>query len=251
MTQKILNLFNFRVVVLGLLALIAAFSLWSMAQASGTTISLCVKHSGDSYVIGSGFAHQDCKNNEQLLTFNVTGPQGPQGVPGPTGPQGNPGPTGPEGGGVKIYDANNQVVGYLSEMFNYSGHDYPYFGMLDKNLNVLEEATTESLTPISSIPGVSSINILTYYQNADCTGQVYTVNSSPELSFLLLTKTGDGRRFIVDKSISVSTSINYEGRFYWGSSTCTTESGTLSDPLPLKDVENILNSYARPFHIGL
>ena len=37
-------------------------------------------------------ASQGCANNETALSWSVTGPSGPQGIPGP---QGQPGPTGP------------------------------------------------------------------------------------------------------------------------------------------------------------
>jgi len=38
-----------------------------------------------------------CRADEQAISWNQTGPQGPQGVPGPQGPQGVPGPQGPKG----------------------------------------------------------------------------------------------------------------------------------------------------------
>jgi len=55
------------------------------------------------YMVGEGFKSADCKDNDQLISWNVTGPQGPQGIPGvpgaigPVGPQGLIGLTGADG----------------------------------------------------------------------------------------------------------------------------------------------------------
>ncbi len=83
------------VLVLG----VAVFSLisWTLAQAAGETITVCVKKGGTMYMVGEGFKRADCKDNDQLLSWNVTGPQGIQGlqgVPGAIGPAGPQGPTG-------------------------------------------------------------------------------------------------------------------------------------------------------------
>ena len=82
---KSISLRQFQIIALALVAVIVSLSTWTFTHASGTTISICVKHTGDSYVIGSGFDHSSCKNNEQLLSFNVTGPQGPAGTPACSG----------------------------------------------------------------------------------------------------------------------------------------------------------------------
>ncbi len=86
------------VLVLG----VAVFSLvsWNLAQATGGTITVCVKNEGAMYMIGDGFKRAHCKDNDQLISWGVVGPQGIQGVPGaigPTGPQGPIGLTGTDG----------------------------------------------------------------------------------------------------------------------------------------------------------
>ena len=82
-----------------LLAVVPAFSVASAHAAD--TIHACVqKHSGDTRIVKPG---QPCRPFEQLVVWNVTGPQGPsgpsgpQGVTGPQGPQGPDGPQGPQG----------------------------------------------------------------------------------------------------------------------------------------------------------
>jgi len=40
---------------------------------------------------------QKCSSKDQQITWNQTGPAGPQGIPGPAGAQGVPGPMGPQG----------------------------------------------------------------------------------------------------------------------------------------------------------
>jgi type VI secretion system secreted protein Hcp len=90
-----------------LLAVVPAFSVASAHAAD--TIHACVqKHSGDTRIVKPG---QPCRPFEQLVVWNVTGPQGPSGPGGPQGvaglqglqglqgAEGAQGPAGPAGGG--------------------------------------------------------------------------------------------------------------------------------------------------------
>jgi type VI protein secretion system component Hcp len=73
-----------------LLLLAPAFAA-SPSQAADT-IHACVKRfSGDTRIVRPG---QSCRIGEQLVVWNVAGPQGPA---GPAGPQGSAGPQGPQG----------------------------------------------------------------------------------------------------------------------------------------------------------
>src|SRR5262249_42711914 len=58
--------------------------------ASAETIVTCVSSSGSIHATTSGV----CGLNQQLVIWNVVGPQGPQ---GPSGPSGAAGPIGPSG----------------------------------------------------------------------------------------------------------------------------------------------------------
>lgn len=78
-------------------------SFWSYAQASGE-ITVCVAQNGTVQIVGvGGFTSNDCTTNDTLLSWNVAGPQGLQGIQGPkgdtgaTGPKGNPGAQGLKG----------------------------------------------------------------------------------------------------------------------------------------------------------
>ena len=76
---------------------------------AATALSICVKQNGLMYVIGSGFRKVDCKPNDRIIDFGLSGSNGPtgaigaMGVTGPvgttgaTGVVGEPGPTGPTG----------------------------------------------------------------------------------------------------------------------------------------------------------
>lgn len=97
-----------RVALVGVAALAAA----AAPAFAADTIHACVKKlSGDTRIVKPG---QGCRPFEQLVIWNVAGPQGPagpagpqgiagpqglQGVEGPQGPQGPEGPQGPGGGG--------------------------------------------------------------------------------------------------------------------------------------------------------
>jgi hypothetical protein len=98
---------------------------WSYTRAEGEQISVCVKKSGLVYVIGDEFRRQDCKKNDSLLSWNITGTQGPKGDKGDKGDQGDVGPMGPQGergekgdsgqgeASLHLYDANGQDLGKL------------------------------------------------------------------------------------------------------------------------------------------
>ena len=77
--------------------LVAGLFSWTFASTSDPMITACVKNDGILYVVGEGFKRADCKNNDQLLSWNIGGPRGPQGVPGIAGPVGAQGPQGVPG----------------------------------------------------------------------------------------------------------------------------------------------------------
>lgn len=129
---------------------IAVVSLFTIqkSHAETTTIYGCYQEKTGQLRIVSG--PKQCKKNEQSISWNQAGPQGPQGEVGPSGAQGPPGEQGPEGkqgpvgtqgetgqkgekgdtgaqgpqgepgeqglpgtGVVKVYDATNQYIGVL------------------------------------------------------------------------------------------------------------------------------------------
>lgn len=69
----------------------------SVVRAEVSAITVCVKNNGAVYLIGEGFRRADCKRSDKLLSWNIVGPQGPQGVPGVAGPVGAKGDIGPQG----------------------------------------------------------------------------------------------------------------------------------------------------------
>jgi hypothetical protein len=75
-------------------AIIATSVPYALAS-SNDSMTLCIKNSGATFVVGEGFKKGDCKKNEQLVTVflhaGVTGPQGPADNKGPLG---NKGPQG-------------------------------------------------------------------------------------------------------------------------------------------------------------
>jgi len=86
-------------------------------------IHACVqRHTGQTRIVRAGEA---CRPSEQLVVWNVTGPQGPagpagpqgltgpQGPEGPAGPMGPEGPAGPPGSGGGSGTSGKQVVGQL------------------------------------------------------------------------------------------------------------------------------------------
>lgn len=66
-----------------------------------TSLTFCLKNNGAVYVVGQGFKKADCKNNDRLVSLDLSGigssGVGASGPPGPQGPAGNIGPSGPQG----------------------------------------------------------------------------------------------------------------------------------------------------------
>lgn len=109
--------------VLGALAVVLALGGGAVAAIPGSdgSVSACYSTKNGSVRIIDAEAGATCKSKERSITWNQTGPpgpqgdrgpsgpegprgepgptgaQGPQGEPGPAGPQGEPGPTGPAG----------------------------------------------------------------------------------------------------------------------------------------------------------
>ena len=87
-----------RTIVLGsavFISLLGVIAYASIPDADGV-IHVCYRTSNGSLrVIDT--AVESCGGNELPLSFNQSGPEGPQGPAGPQGPQGVPGPVGPQG----------------------------------------------------------------------------------------------------------------------------------------------------------
>lgn len=152
---------------------------WAYAEVGSGQLSACVKKDGDVRVLIPGFTGSNCKKDERLVRWNITGPQGPKGekgdagVPGvngqggATGPQGPVGPmgaqgeqglpgkdgsngqdgapgpkgdTGTPGMNLHLYDANNQDLGI------YIGPDPVNFA--DRSYKVLDPSSSTFFTVV-------------------------------------------------------------------------------------------------------
>lgn len=79
--------------VLGTVALLAGGA-WVYAQATDGVINACVKKDGSTRILLPGITSSTCNKGEQLVTWNIMGPQGPKGDKGEQGVQGEPGAPG-------------------------------------------------------------------------------------------------------------------------------------------------------------
>ena len=70
---------------------IAVATAWTQIPNGNGVFHACYKANGDVRLVAGA---SDCRNNEEHVAWNRTGPQG---VAGPTGPQGQTGATGPQG----------------------------------------------------------------------------------------------------------------------------------------------------------
>ena len=225
--------------VVGLMAVISGLGYWSIAQAEGTEISMCVKQSGASYVIGTGFQNQSCKNNEQLLSFNVQGLTGPQGVQGPIGPQG------PEGASVKLYDANDEIIGYYYPLLTGTGNSVFYstkfkaFGSYSPDLIFRPWLPTESRD--------------LYYKTTNCTGQAYVNKNEVDsvYNYSFFDNTNHGGDIYVPNLNNTEEDMEAASVKHWRDETCSLNENTTIDAYKADNIQNDLELYIKPFHISL
>ena len=93
---------------------IAATGLAFASTSTSSTLIACEGHEGGLRLVSSA---SDCRRNETVVQWNVTGPTGPQGATGsqgPVGPTGPKGPTGPAGPAATSTAPAASVVGTLS-----------------------------------------------------------------------------------------------------------------------------------------
>ncbi len=101
-----------RLLLVGAVSILAVYA----EAAPPDLIHACVqRRTGVTRIVRAGEA---CRPFEQLVVWNVVGPQGPAGLQGPEGPQGPAGPEGPagppgSGGGGGGGASTPQVVGQL------------------------------------------------------------------------------------------------------------------------------------------
>lgn len=225
-----------------LISAVVSLGVWASVQATGAEISMCVKQSGVSYIIGTGFAKQSCSANEQLLTFNVEGPQGIQ------GPAGSVGPQGPEGGSVKVYDANNVVIGYVIDINQMQSA----IAIFDKILGTFEYVNILSGNIFAD---AVLLGQPVMFESPDCTGQAYFIGNfgGYDANYLILSTNlidMGSSVYTLDKSIPRN-----DGAFTYYSfqsvAGCNAITGLAERTLPMINVKGTLDSYTRPFRIGL
>lgn len=172
-----------------LTSLVLVLGLWSYTRATGNAITACVAKSGEVHILLRD--NTACHNNETLLSWNITGQQGPkgdtgatgatgsQGVQGVAGPQGTKGdigqtgsrgPQGPKGDAgtsLKLYDANGQFLGILLGMppSDFANNKYQTY-LPDAKITL---RLNERL-------GLVNDGIHIYFLTTDCTGTPYALD---------------------------------------------------------------------------
>jgi hypothetical protein len=229
MLQQLQKIFVSRIFIVSVaLVIFSCLFYVSIAHATGTTIEMCVKDSGASYIIGQGFDKQSCKNNEQLLSFNMQGPTGPQG------------PMGPEGKSLKVYDANNTVIGYF-EGFVQTSQSYTVF---NKQLKAFHQINPGNNPPIAASLSVST----QYYKTTTCTGNSYIdYQGVNEVMLASVLFNNDGQFFTIEDPATETIPTPY---VLDAAGVCTA-TGFPATVYKLKNVSSTLTSYVQPFRIGL
>lgn len=178
---------------------------WAFADVTGGQIAACVKNDGSARIMIPGISNPDCKQNEQLVTWNIAGakgdqgepgvqgpvgpmgPQGAQGLPGkdgingqdgapgeqgPSGPQGEQGVPGAPGATLHVFDANNQDLGFYMDSEN-SWDTVTVFSP-ERSLILGFFFLGSEQTPKVGSPGRFYQGGVLYYEETDCQGAPYS-----------------------------------------------------------------------------
>jgi len=93
------------------LGVMLVLSMGALAFDPANTIQACRNNDGNLRQVARA---SDCRPSETPVSWNITGPTGPQGPVGPQGPQGPQGPAGPQGQpgpGVKTIAGSARGIG--------------------------------------------------------------------------------------------------------------------------------------------
>ena len=159
---------------------------WVYVSAAGGTISACVAKDGDTRLLLSG---SSCKKGEQLLSWNIMGPQGLQGIKGDKGdvgssglqgiqgpqgvqgPRGDRGEVGTNGATLILTDRFGQALGQFFgiERGATTSKYQVYNSSLSMPLTFISPNLGESETPITELDAINcSMNI--YFSEHSCVG---------------------------------------------------------------------------------
>lgn len=141
-------------VVLAAALAVSGVAVYASPQEATGQIQACVKNNGDiRIVLGNNAA---CSQNEQLLSWNVSGPKGDKGDQGITGAQGPAGPMGPAGPAGTSPDlsallaANEAQTAQIADLQN-------QLQVLTAKVNALNEQVNP-VPPVQMIPLSSPVS---------------------------------------------------------------------------------------------
>lgn len=175
-------------------------------------INACVnKKTGTMRIISDS---SKCKNTENPISWNKTGPQGIQGPQGPQGPQGIQGLNGIQGvqgppgiGAIQVYDSDNQFIGMSALVQN--GNTPIIFIPSLKKLAMVEEPSGELVSYLThSWPGGG---VYLYYEDSDCSGTPYINTDNIDAAYYIHHATGEYHKYyVLDPSVRQFTFNGYK-----------------------------------------
>lgn len=138
-------------------SILMAGGLWSYSQAVGSTIEVCVKRNGAVFVIGEGFRRADCRRNDTLMSWHVTG------VPGPKGDKGDKGDKGNSGSSLHLFDGSGQDLG----IFLGTDRGGPETFILGPNVKA-NFVNTNPPRLVASVPNI-------FFESGDCSNDAFLI----------------------------------------------------------------------------
>lgn len=192
-------------------------------------ISACVNPAGQMRLVASGAS---CRPQEELVTWNVQGPEGPEGPQGPQGPEGD---AASGAGPAVVLDSNDTIVGrYL----NRTG---------DVLVHIGADFFVASATQLGFIPAGTFI-----HQQADCTDTPFVTTVNPNaLAQAALVKPGEAwlPDLAAAKVNPPANSVAFAQTFF-ASGPPTPCMGPFASPATLTPLRSVsLSGFLTPFRI--
>lgn len=177
-------------------------------MSSADVINGCVDKEGKLRIVADA---AECKDKEQLLSWNTEGPAGPQGEQGPEGEQGPPGPEGPSGLRNVVLDGNGEEIGLFYQLGGYVTLITEKFYTYDvqRNSGKIKRSSGGVLFVEPDCQGQSFAQGRFSGEIVYIDGEGYVYGSSSKTRVILSSGNADGSCYNYDYRVTRDTTIFY------------------------------------------
>lgn len=222
---------------------------------------------------------EKCRKAESSMTLNTvgprgdTGPVGPQGIQGPKGdtgpkgdaggpqgPKGDPGPQGipGSGGSLKVFDYNNQFLGYLIDKNTFYIPSLKALAGTEIRYKYFTYTGTGYEGYLMEIASLTSRSPMVYFTSTDCTGTAFYEPLEPIESYGYIGRDSKTEKYYIVKDKPIIQIIahssqpvypgagNADGNGYTGQCTPYSAEGEATWVTPGRDLTEVTLPFTTP-----